>query len=111
VDNDYHSADHCVTQMKKMATYLKKQYPNELHTFFYVTEKNQGDGGYLSHFVYGIQNPNICTATLVKRIEKFIAKSNGDYERQTLTEPINQKDYFIEYMVKQMHKRVQGQSC
>lgn len=103
VDNDYHSADRCITMMKKMAMYLKKQYPNELHTFFYVTEKNKGDGGFHSHFVYGIQNPNICIKTLIERIEKFITKCNGDYQRQILTEPIDQKDFFIEYMVKQMH--------
>ena len=103
IDNSYHSADRCVAMMKKLGAYLKKQYPDELHTFFYVTEKNKGDDGYHSHFVYGIQNSTLCTKTLIGRIEGFINKHNGKYKKQCLTEKINQKDYFMEYMVKQMH--------
>jgi hypothetical protein len=104
MDNNYHSADRCVQLMKKLGEHLKKHYPQELHTFFYVTEKNDGDGGYHSHFVYGMQNPIICTATLITQIEAFVARYRGSYQRQSLVEPINQKGYFIEYMVKQMHQ-------
>jgi hypothetical protein len=97
----------CRDLMERLFNRLCNKFLNTPHYLFFVTEQNPGCDGYHSHFVYGNHNhPQWDEVSSV--INKVLQPYGGNIQRRSLLEKINQKDYFIEYMVKQIHKMPDG---
>jgi hypothetical protein len=99
----YMSPKACRELMQKLFHKLCKKYPNIPNYMFFVTEENPDKSGFHNHLVYGNHlHPEY------KEIEKLVNRAldpdKGNIERRSLFEKINQQDFFIEYMVKQIHR-------
>lgn len=101
--HNYASADRCVTVMNRLYKRLQRSHDDTFNHFFFVTEENPGKDGYHSHFVYG-NNALPDADKVIGMVTEHKKNYTGFYDRASLTEPFNQKNYFLEYMVKQLHK-------
>jgi hypothetical protein len=96
------SPDASCKLMKALFDKLKRTYPQTFNYFFHVTEINPDQLGTHSHFVYG--NHSYPPAEEVEAvIQNFLGRKGGRWEKKSLIEKYNHDDYYLEYMVKQMH--------
>ena len=99
----YMTAKACRELMQKLFARLCRKFPNVANYMFFVTEENPGKDGFHNHLVYGNHlHPDY--KEVEKIVNKLLHPYGGNIERRSLFEKIDQKDYFIEYMVKQIHQ-------
>jgi aromatic ring-cleaving dioxygenase len=101
----YHSVSevNAVDIMRDLCEGLKRLYPGVPAYFAYVTERDPDSCGYHNHFVYGNQD-NPPAERLRMQINELLERYGGRYENKTHIESMRFDDYFLEYMVKDLHR-------
>jgi hypothetical protein len=102
----YHSVSEtkAVEIMHDLQEGLKRLYPNVPAYFAYVTERDPDGCGYHNHFVYGNQD-NPPAERLREQINELLERYGGRYEHKTHIEGMRFSDYYLEYMVKDIHQQ------
>ncbi|GAA4336717.1 hypothetical protein GCM10023184_32130 [Flaviaesturariibacter amylovorans] len=97
------SADRCRVIMERLGKKLAAAFPTVVNYYFYVTEENCGKDGFHNHFVYG-NHALPENEAVVSIVNRHLEYYGGRYEKKSVVEKMDQKDYFLEYLVKQMHR-------